>query len=127
MKISQMILVFAADFIEMGDTIAQKQSYLIAVCCAWNIAILPNHKREKALKKFLNDYENANPTDNDVSHVKHDMELLIKEKNKMFPNIKKTITNAQIQKEGDHYKILVASLGNECCDDQLNLPSNTVR
>jgi len=110
MIISQMIFDFAGDFIGMGDTIEQKQSHLNAACSAWNIAILPKHERKKALKKYLNEYKNANPTDNSMNHVRHDMELLIKAKIKMFPNIKKPIVNAQIQQEGDQYKILAASL-----------------
>ena len=113
MKISQMISDFAGDFIEMGDTIEQKQSHLNAACSAWNIAILPKHERKKALKKYLNGYKSANPTDASIYHVRHDMELLIKAKIKMFPNIKKPIVNAQIQQEGDQYRILAVSLRTE--------------
>ena len=37
-KISQSLWEFAGDFIRMGDTLEQRQSYLNAACSAWNIA-----------------------------------------------------------------------------------------
>jgi len=43
MKISQMLIDFASEFIAMADTLEQKQSHLNAACSAWNIAIMPIH------------------------------------------------------------------------------------
>lgn len=109
-KISQMILDFASDFIEKGNTTEQKQSYLNAACTAWNIAILPKDKRKSAINKCLKEYRRFNPHEKDVSHVKHDMELLVQKKLRMFPNEKKPIVNAEIRKHGDQYMILAAFL-----------------
>ena len=80
MKISQMLIDFASEFIAMADTLEQKQSHLNAACSAWNIAILPKHKQKKALSKYLKSYKMYNTNQNDVYHIRHDMELLIKTK-----------------------------------------------
>jgi len=113
MKVSQMLIDFASDFISMGDTFEQKQSHLNAACSAWNIAILPKHQRKKALNKYLKSYKLYNPDQNDVSHIRHDMELLIKQKNKMFPEVKKPIVNAEIREVEGKYTIFAASVRNE--------------
>ena len=108
-----MILAFAGDYIDMGETIDKKQSYLNGACSAWNIAILPKSKREKALNEYLIAYKKYNPEAKDISNVKHDMKLLIIQKIKMFPRIKLTIANAELQQEGDEFTVLAASFSNE--------------
>jgi hypothetical protein len=110
MKVSQMLIDFASDYIAMADTLEQKKSHLNAACSAWNIATLPKHQRKKALNKYLKSYKTYNPHQNDVSHIKHDMELLIKQKNKMFPEVKKPIVNAEIREVGGKYTIFAASV-----------------
>ena len=47
MKVSQMIIDFASDYIHLGETIEEKQNYLNAACIAWNIALLPKNRRKK--------------------------------------------------------------------------------
>ena len=110
MKISQMILEFASDYIDLGETIEKKQDYLNAACIAWNIAILPAYKRQMALNDFLTQYKVRNPHETDVSHVKHDMELLIQQKLTLFPHIKTQIVQARIRDSGDTYSIVAAAL-----------------
>jgi len=110
MKVSQMLIDFASDFIAMADTLEQKQSHLNAACSAWNIAILPKHQRKKALNKYLKSYKTYNPHQNDVIHIRHDMESLIKQKNKMFPEVKKPIVNAEIKEVEGKYTIFAASV-----------------
>jgi hypothetical protein len=62
MKISQMIIDLASDFIELGATLEEKQSHLNAVCIAWNISILPTNIREQALTHFVTVHGPARPT-----------------------------------------------------------------
>jgi len=110
MKVSQMLVEYASDFIAMADTLEQKQSHLNAACSAWNIAILPKHQRKKALDKYLKSYKIHNPHQVNVSNVRHDIELLIKQKNRMFPEIKKPIVSAEIREEGGKFLIFAASV-----------------
>ena len=46
-----MIIEFAGDFIETGESMEQRQSHLNAACTAWNIANLPKYERRKALEE----------------------------------------------------------------------------
>ncbi|MGC9967616.1 MAG: hypothetical protein ABSE08_19645 [Syntrophobacteraceae bacterium] len=35
-KIPEMVVLFAADYINMGETMEKRQSYLNSACTAWN-------------------------------------------------------------------------------------------
>ncbi len=110
MKISQVIIEFASEYIDLGKTIEKKQDHLNAACIAWNIAILPAYKRQIALNDFLTQYQVRNPHETDVGHIKHDMELLIQQKLERFPHIKTSIVQARIRDSGDTYRIAVKAL-----------------
>ena len=49
-KMSELIGEYASDYINMGETTDERQSYLNSACSAWNIAVLPEHLREEALR-----------------------------------------------------------------------------
>lgn len=46
---SEMIIGFAGDFIETGESMEQRQSLLNAACSAWNIANLPKYEHCESL------------------------------------------------------------------------------
>lgn len=104
-----MIIAFSGDYISMGDTIDEKQSYLNAACTAWNISILPKHERKKAISNYIKEYKRLNPHANDPSNLRHDVERLIKQKIRMFPHNRKHIYNAEIRKNGDEYSVFAAT------------------
>ena len=109
MKISKMIVDYASEYIAMGDTLEKKQSYLNAACTARNIAILPKHQRKKALEKYYESYRRHNPQQRDAANLKHDMQSLIRQKNEMFPDVKRMIANAEIRENDGKYSIAAAS------------------
>ena len=109
MKISQMIIDFASDYIHLGKTNEEKQNYLNAACVAWNISILPKNIRKKALSDFLATYKKNNPYKN-INDIKNDMKLLIKEKVRMFPNVKIGISHATITETDNEYRIIATSV-----------------
>lgn len=113
-KISEMVIDFAYDYIALGNSLEEKQNYLNAACIAWNIAILHKKQRASELEKFLKHYKSINPGDNgtDLENVRHDMELLIREKLRLFPNVKKKIVSASITSDKGKEKITVVSMGN---------------
>ena len=76
MKTSEMIIAFAGDFIETGDSMEQKQSCLNAACTAWNIANLPKHQRRRALQRYLQRYREENQGVEDVVFLRRDRERL---------------------------------------------------
>ncbi len=108
-KVSQMIVELAEDYIRIGDSLEKMQSYLNSACSAWNIANLPFNKRQQALESYLLKYQILNPGIDDVSNLKHDMQILIKKKLEMFPRVKKQIVDARIVEDGDEYNIITYS------------------
>ena len=91
----------------------QKQSRLNAACAAWNIAILPKYERCKALERYLQSYRALNPGALDASFLRKDMEHLIKQKNRLFPQVKKPIMHAEIRDDGDRFSIAAVSMRTE--------------
>ncbi len=52
-KVSEMIERFAAGYISMGETHEERQNQLNSACTAWNIAVLPAHARDGALRHVV--------------------------------------------------------------------------
>ena len=113
MKTSEMIIAFAGDFIETGNSMEQRQSCLNAACTAWNIANLPKHQRRRALQRYLQRYREENQGVEDVVFLRKDMEQPIKQKTKKFGQVKKPIVHAEIREDGARYSIFAASLRTE--------------
>lgn len=112
MKMSQMVIDLASDYIERGSTLEEKQSYLNVVCIAWNISILPKKSvRKVALIDFLTTYKTNNPNDNksNINDIKRDIGLLITEKIRMFPDAVMPIEHAEIKENDNEYRIVIAS------------------
>lgn len=61
LKMSEMIISFAGDYIQMGNSIEDKQDFLDAACIAWNISLLQEEKRQKVKDLFIRHYEIDNP------------------------------------------------------------------
>lgn len=109
-KMSALIVEYASDYINLGDTAEERQSFLNGACTAWNIANLPDHLRNTALQQTAQDYKEMNPGIVDVESYLHDMRILIQKKLRMFPNIRKTIVSAFIEPINDtQYRIRVVS------------------
>lgn len=109
-KVSEMIINYAMNYISLGDTIDQRQSYLNGACSAWNISLLPEGKRKDAINQFIDQYKALNPDVDDVENVRHDMELLVKEKMRLYPNEKRAIVKAEIVEEVGKERIIAASV-----------------
>jgi len=111
-KVSEMIWAFAGDLIQMGETLDEKQSYLNAACTAWNIACLPSDMHQRSLDKYEEAYRSYNPhaDDQEIANVREDMEKLIKNKLRLFPNVNKQIVNARITQTEGKDRIDVASM-----------------
>ena len=109
-KMSEFIGEYASDYINMGVSTEERQSYLNGACSAWNIAVLPEHLREEALSRNIMEYKRMNPGVDDVDDLEDDLRKLIQKKLRMFPDVKKVIIEASIEPISDtKYRILVAS------------------
>lgn len=111
-KISEMLLNFAGNYISMGEDIEEKQQYLNGVVSAWNIACLNEKDRERSIKKYMSEYRKLNPSQSkrDFRDVEENLRLLIKEKEKFYPEVRIQIVNAHIQEVDGKIHVTVASL-----------------
>lgn len=109
-KMSELIGEYASDFINMGETTEERQSYLNSACSAWNIAVLPEPLREEAIRYNVKEYKRINPGIDDADDHADNLRKLIQKKLQMFPDIKKVIIDAVIEPISDKkYRILVVS------------------
>jgi hypothetical protein len=112
-KISAMILKVAEGYIDMGETREERQNYLRSACSAWNIACLPPSKRESTIKQYIEHYRNINKADPaDCKALEEDLRLLIKQKDRLYPDVDVQIVNSMIDNmEGrDHVIIVTAKI-----------------
>jgi hypothetical protein len=116
-KVSEMVSVFAGEFINLGASIEEKQNRLNAACSAWNMACEPPRVREKLLGRYVKEYKRYNPDtdDEDLVAVRSNMEKLIGNKLRLFPNVRKQVLGAQITRVGskDRINVLWATLPQE--------------
>ena len=110
-KLSQLILEFAGDFIQMGDTQEHRESLLNAACSAWNIANSSADKREYQIDEYTQAYIKCNrhADDEEKAGVRHNLETLIKKKQQMFPNDHRHILGAHIVSTTAGERVEVAS------------------
>ena len=106
-----MIWDFAGSFIRLGDTLEERQNYLNAACSAWNIACNSLESRKTAIDQYISSYRSFNPdaSEEDLAAVRSDMETLIQNKLRLFPDVNKQIVGAHLSQEGDKQRINVAS------------------
>ncbi|MBI5307465.1 MAG: hypothetical protein HZB37_03785 [Planctomycetes bacterium] len=111
-KISEMLLNVARDFIYMGKNIEEKQELLNCAVSAWNIACLKKENRNAAIKKYMDEYKRLNPTftENDFKDTEENLQLLIKQKNKLYPDLHKQIISAEIREIDGKNHVTVASM-----------------
>jgi hypothetical protein len=82
-------------------------------CSAWNIAVLPEHLREEALRRNIEEYKRINPGIDDADDHANNLRKLIQKKLQMFPGVKKVIIDALIEPISDtKYRIVVVSSDN---------------
>jgi len=111
-KISEMVLDFAGDYIAMGEDIEEKQQYLNSAVSAWNIACLDEKARKRSIKKYMAEYRKLNPkqSERDFRDVEEDLRLLIKQKEKLYPEVRVQIVDAHIKEINGKNHVTVASL-----------------
>ena len=109
-RMSELIVEYASDYINMGENTEERQSLLNSACSAWNVAVLPEHLRQEALRHNIEEYKRLNPGIDDADNLIHDMQLLIQKKLQMFPKVNKVIVDAFIEPINDtQYRINVVS------------------
>ena len=110
-KISEMLLKVAAGYIDLGENLEQRENYLRSACSAWNIACLPQPKRETAIKKYLEQFQKINQADHsDCRGFEEDIRRLINQKDKLYPDVDVPIIGSRIETINgrEHYIVFSA-------------------
>jgi len=107
-----MLLNVAGDYLAMGDDIETKQQYLNSAVSAWNIACLSENKRQRAIKTYIIEYRKLNPahTNQDSKEVEENIKLLIKEKDRLYPDKNIQIADAEIKEINGKNHITIMSM-----------------
>ena len=109
-KISAMVLKVAEGYIDMGETTEERENYLRSACSAWNIACLPPLKRKPAIKQYIEQYQKINKADEaDCKALEEDLRLLIKQKDKLYPDINVQIVDSRIENINGRNHVIVVS------------------
>jgi len=109
-KISAMVLKVAEGYIYMGETTEERENYLRSACSAWNIACLPSSKREPAIKQYIEKYQKINKADeSDCNALEEDLRLLIKQKDKLYPDVSVQIVDSRIENINGRNHVIVVS------------------
>ena len=106
-----MVLKVAEGYIDMGETREEKENYLRSACSAWNIACLPPFKRESSIKQYIEQYRKINQADAaECKALEEDLRLLIKQKDRLYPDLHVQIVNSRIQNiDGRDHAIVVTA------------------
>ena len=105
-----MVLKVAEGYIDMGESTEDKENYLRSACSAWNIACLPPFKRESAIKRYVEQYQKINNSDEaDCKALEEDLRLLIKQKDRVYPDVKVQIVNSIIENINGKDHVMVVS------------------
>ncbi len=110
-KVSAMVLKVAEGYIDMGETREERENYLRSACSAWNIACLPRLKRESSIKEYIDQYRKINKADPaECKALEEDLRLLIKQKDRLYPDVDVQIVNSRIHNiDGREHAIVVTA------------------
>ncbi len=98
MKASEAMTRWAGDFIAMTDDPQEKHGRLRFAVSAWNLACLPWKKRKAEMTRFLIQSIELSPTI-DPRALRHDLELLVEDKLRMFPDDRRRFLSASAEKD----------------------------
>jgi len=105
-KVSEMIIDVSGDLFHVVNNQQEMQAHLDLVCTAWNIAILSPEQKNKELHAFLKKNKKYAPSDQALKGLEWEMRRVIKQKERLYPNIKKQIVTAEaIERGKDDYTI----------------------
>ena len=110
-KVSAMVLKVAERYIDMGKTREERENYLRSASSAWNIACLPRLKRESSIKEYIDQYRKINKADPaECKALEEDLRLLIKQKDRLYPDVDVQIVNSRIDNiDGREHAIVVTA------------------
>lgn len=110
-----MVVDFALPYISRGETLAERKNRLTLACVAWNYSCVPEHVGLEHLGNYMGEYRkwNSDATDEECLAKKRELELLMKEKRKKYPNVLLQIVFSELESGVDEERIVVAFTSQE--------------
>jgi hypothetical protein len=111
-KLSARIIAIAGDFLTDEDlSLDERQSRLNAVGSAWNMAIMPPARRQKALAEYIETFQRySDHTLEDTVAARSVMESLIEEKLRRYPHDQRVVCDAQVTMWGSKLQVNVTMM-----------------
>jgi hypothetical protein len=111
-KLSEMVTDFSAEFLRLGKTPDTRRNLLRSACSAWNLACAPPEARTELLDRFMANYLKHNPGTDAAQcrDVRRDMERLIQQKIKKYPQVIKQIVSCELTVVDGKDQVFVASV-----------------
>ena len=107
-KMSDVLEEFIEPYLPEADELEKRQMLFEMAIIAWNLAIMPEHKRQSALDELFKDLMKGKP-----ATAKRDLNSLMDEmvarKLELFPNNRRYILDFQLEDIGDQFHLSVAS------------------
>lgn len=109
-KMSAKVLGVSDGFIEAGNTLHERQSRLIALCSAWNMACGNPETLQQQLDSWSKNHAKLNPsmTADDIADKVRFLRVLIGRKQTLYPDEKRQILEACVVPVGDSFRVEVA-------------------
>ena len=105
-----MVIEMAEGFLDLAESLDEKENLLRFACSAWNIACFELPKRNQVLKTYINEFKTSNnATHQACEDLREDMRKLIEQKDILFPNEIKRIVSSQITEINGEERIEIAS------------------
>ena len=103
-KLSEILLDFAWNYAvkDQSDPM-QRQHFMNVACTAWNISLLPDEVRQKAITSFIDSMRSTSAGqagDTNMKALENDINALIVWKRDHYPSIRKLVVNAELYGEG---------------------------
>jgi hypothetical protein len=111
-KVSEKLMDVARDYIALGEDIDEKQQLLNGAASAWNIACLENGEKERGIERYMRKFKKMNPhrSKEDYRDTEEDLRLLIKEKERLYPDVKVQVAHAEVKEIGGKLHVTVMSI-----------------
>ena len=105
-KVSEMLVAVSGDLLQTVDNQMEMQAHLDLIKTAWNMATESGEVRTVELKCFIDRQRNYAPSIEALKELEWEIRRIVKQKDKLFPEVKSKVVNAEaVEKGKDDYII----------------------
>ena len=95
-KVSEMMIDVSGDLFQIVESREEMQAHVDLVATAWNIALCSQTERKANLKTFLKKQSKYAPNIEALKGLEWEMRRIMKQKDKLYPDVNKKIVVAEV-------------------------------